>query len=87
MDKKPGENGPPDMPLEFQPKEEQPTGIIVEIRVTGTDINIIGPVQDLMLMYGILERAKDAVRQFHINQNQPRIQQANMLPPRGKFRL
>lgn len=54
-----------------------------EIRILVDDaghVNVNGPLQNLPLMYGVLELAKDAVREYARKQAENLVQPATIIP-------
>ena len=43
-------------------------------------VAVSGPIENKILVYGLLEAAKEAIRHFH-EQNQKRVQPVSILPP------
>ena len=57
----------------------------IELKITMSpsgQVQVTGPIQNKMLCYGMLEAAKDAVRDF-VNQNQSVIIPARVIPGNG----
>ena len=44
-------------------------------------VNVNGPIGDKIACYGVLEAAKDAIRDWHKQQLENRVQPASFLPP------
>jgi hypothetical protein len=56
----------------------------IELKITMDDaghIGLSGPLQNIIMVYGLLEAAKDALR-AHMKQNESLIQPATLVPPK-----
>jgi hypothetical protein len=54
--------------------------LVIQITVDG-QIQVHGPIQDKMLCYGLLECARDAIREFDAKAAQSKIVQARPADP------
>mgnify|MGYP001616821637 CR=1 FL=1 len=58
--------------------------IVLTITFSGSgNVNVTGPLQDKILCYGMLERAKDAIRDYKPESQQLVIPQ--MIPPKNGY--
>jgi len=58
----------------------QEVQLIVTLNTVNGQVSVSGPIQNKILCYGLLEAAKDAVRDY-VAKNQNRITLATPVPP------
>lgn len=76
----------PEQPTAEQPSADAPVGaakvrsqIIINLMVGGA-IQVLGPMNQPLIMYGMIELAKDAIRDYGKEKSQTRIDQSGMDP-------
>lgn len=48
--------------------------------VPGKPVEVIGPVADKILCYGLLAEARDAIQMFHARKGESKIEVARIIP-------
>jgi hypothetical protein len=51
------------------------------IKFDGKQVQVIGPIQDKMTAYALLEAARDSIQEFHRKAAETRIVEAPFIPP------
>lgn len=64
------------------PKEVQLPRLVIEIKENGT-ISVTGAINDKILAYGLLESARDAIKQYHDMQELKAIKKNGNHGPQG----